>query len=57
MRFLFIFLHSHQLKHHRRVSLSWFFLFLLQGCGMERRRSTIKYMNELCIIGYILDYN
>ena len=28
-RFLFIFLHSHQQKHHRRVSLSWFFLFLL----------------------------
>ncbi len=29
-RFLFIFLHSHQKKHHRRVSLSCFFLFLLK---------------------------
>ena len=29
-RFLFIFLHSHQQKHHGRVPLSWFFIFLLQ---------------------------
>ena len=29
-RFLFIFLHSHQKKHHGRVPLSWFFIFLLQ---------------------------
>ncbi|KAK8324653.1 hypothetical protein V6Z12_A12G313400 [Gossypium hirsutum] len=30
MRFLFIFLNSHQLKHHGRASSSWFFIFLLQ---------------------------
>ncbi|KAL1168140.1 hypothetical protein V6Z11_A05G064900 [Gossypium hirsutum] len=29
-KFLFIFLNSHQLKHHGRASSSWFFIFLLQ---------------------------
>ncbi|KAK8360393.1 hypothetical protein V6Z12_A04G161000 [Gossypium hirsutum] len=40
MRFLFIFLNSHKLKHHGRASSSWFFIFLLQDSrGIVRWRS------------------
>ncbi|KAK8278113.1 hypothetical protein V6Z12_D09G018700 [Gossypium hirsutum] len=35
-RFLFIFLNSHQLKHHGRASSSWFFIFLLQTPGKKK---------------------
>ncbi|KAK8265471.1 hypothetical protein V6Z12_D12G180000 [Gossypium hirsutum] len=35
MRFLFIFLNSHQLKHHGRASSSWFFIFLLQSLNVR----------------------
>ncbi|KAL1113501.1 hypothetical protein V6Z11_D02G193500 [Gossypium hirsutum] len=42
MRFLFIFLNSHQLKHHGRASSSWFFIFLLQLKMTQDRRERKK---------------
>ena len=54
-RFLFIFLNSHQLKHHGRASSSWFFIFLLQ-LKHHGRASSSWFFIFLLQVSSILDY-